>query len=238
MIVIAALFLAACGGGGDGGTAPAPVVQPQAKTPVIMETYGDSTMKGMTRPDDVSPLTVSPTPAPSVLQAKLTAEDGSGITVSNQGVQSTTAFQLLYGKDGFHLAWEQQMAISQAKVIVINHAINDALGNGVSESLHDYQQVLSALVSVGQQAGKIVVLQEPNPVCIPDASTLDSYVNVMRTVAAQYNAPLIAQYDDIKAIPNWQKAVPDCVHPSDALYQYMGNRMDMVLAPIVSKLRG
>ncbi|MFP3548344.1 hypothetical protein SB748_33720, partial [Rhizobium sp. SIMBA_035] len=61
---------------------------------------------------------------PALLQSALQARFGSTVIVSNQGVSSTEASQLLNGADGVHPSWANQMAASKAQIVTINMTLN------------------------------------------------------------------------------------------------------------------
>lgn len=232
--VVAFILLAACGGGGGGGASPsvaAPVQSASPKTALI-EAYGDSTQYGVTFVPGVG-WPQNPLNVPYYLQVSLQAQFGLGVTVSNQGVSSTTGGMLLHGTDGMHAPWQQQMAQSKAQIVAINHEINDS-GLG-QETPTDYQFALEQLVGIARNAGKIVVLEEPAPVCydVTKAALQEQYLAVMRSVAAELNVPLVANYDYVKSLPNWQAMEPDCIHPNADLYKIVADRENAVLAPIV-----
>lgn len=226
--------LAGCGGG-DGGTGvqPSPqVAKPPAKTTVLIEAYGDSTMRG-TQPDG----SVVPNPAPAVMQAALQQnyDDRYTITVSNQGVPGTISLQLLNGSDGQHLPWAQTLANSAANIMLWNFGINDS-NYRIGETHAEYRNAMTTFVRTAKAAGKIPVLEEPNPICrsTQDSANLDDFVAIMRDIAATEGATLITQYDAIKAMPNWQAMLVDCVHPNQALYTIKGQREANVVGPLLS----
>lgn len=88
-----------CGGGGDGGTPPA-AAQATALRSVLIESYGDSTTQGWQVVNGTG--TVTPNSAPAVLQKLLQDRFGTSVIVTNNGVGSTEASQLLNGTDGVH----------------------------------------------------------------------------------------------------------------------------------------
>lgn len=226
-----------CGGGDSpaaesASTAPAPA----AKRSILIEAYGDSTMRGLQTPDWTAVL-FSPT---SVTQDQLRATYGAraDITVSNEAVNGTRAVDLVSGTDGKHLPWVQTAANSRAQIVIFNYGINDATATN-TEPIDQYRAALVTLVSEARKDGKVAVLEEPNPICKSAAAsaTLDAYVGVMRDVASSLQVPLIAQYDVIKAIPNWQAGYgADCIHPLLAIYQEKAARQAEALAALVGRL--
>lgn len=227
------LTLAACGGGG-GGTepqqAPAPVVVPLPAKLVIVAAYGDSTMMGA----GVN-LTQAP---PAIAQGILTSEVNSLAQVRNEGVSGTTSTQLLEGTDGAHQAWALSMAASPAHIVVVNHAINDVhLLTGAER----YRQNLIDLTRTAKQAGKLVVLDTPNPIVnggslsgVVDPVVLAQFAQIMRDVAAQEGATLCDEDKAIRAAGlDTLARLPDGVHPDATLYAFKGKTLAACLAPLV-----
>ncbi|KVV20284.1 hypothetical protein WK78_28780 [Burkholderia cepacia] len=211
-----------CGGGGDGGTPPAAA---QASTPrtVLIESYGDSTTQGWQVVNGTGQVT--PNAAPVVLQKLLQDRFGTTVTVSNNGVGSTEASQLLNGTDGVHPTWQNQMAASKAQIVTLNFGLNDAYyttakKDGIaSESPDDFASTMTQLVQIARQSGKQVIIFEPNPTCESIRQPLmPSYVAALRQVAAAQQVPIVDEFDAILAMSDWQSMLTDCLHPSDALY--------------------
>ncbi|MDI9690439.1 SGNH/GDSL hydrolase family protein, partial [Burkholderia cenocepacia] len=67
---------------------------------MLIESYGDSTTQGWQVVNGTGQVT--PNSAPVVLQKLLQDRFGTTVTVSNNGVGSTEASQLLNGTDGVH----------------------------------------------------------------------------------------------------------------------------------------
>ncbi|WP_436221486.1 SGNH/GDSL hydrolase family protein [Cupriavidus necator] len=197
-----------------------------------IDVYGDSTTFGQSRPSPQCPLTRVARPAPTVLQSELARSARAEVVVSNQGVPAMRATDLLAGTDGVHPPWAQMAPTSKAHVVVFNYAINDAW----RDTLTDYRLHLEGLVAVARANGMIPVLEEPNPVCNQLGPRLDRFVDTLRAVAAEQKVPLIAHYDAIKTIPNWQAMVPDCIHPNQSLYEIKGRQMAKTLTPIINNL--
>lgn len=68
------------------------------------------------------------------------------------------------------------------------------------------------------------------------APNVAAYVTVLRNVAQANQVTLIAQYDYIASLPNWQAMLTDCLHPNDALYAIKAQREAAVLGPMVQAL--
>lgn len=234
--LLSTLALAACGGGGG---SPPPAEKKMTNN-VRIEMYGDSTTLGLQTYNGV--LAQSANSAPTVLQHMMAAL-ASTITVANEGVGGTEAWHLLTGSDNVHPAWAQQMSQSHANIVTLNFLINDQWlfdhpsGGAWQESGADYINFMTQLIVCAQNAGKRVVLMEPNPVDRGHSARFDEYLGYLRHLAMNNNVLLVAQTDYIRAIPNWESMMSeDGVHPGDALYRIKAQRDFAVLAPIVQEL--
>ncbi|MDR8102436.1 SGNH/GDSL hydrolase family protein [Burkholderia cenocepacia] len=226
LISLLGAFVVSCsgcgGGGGDSGSTPAPAAESTPRA-VLVESYGDSTTQGWQVVNGSGQVT--PNSAPAVLQKLLQDRFGTTVTVSNNGVGSTEASQLLNGTDGVHPTWQNQMAASKAQIITLNFGLNDAYyttakKDGVAaESPDDFATTMTQLVQIARQSGKQVIIFEPNPTCEAIRQPLiPSYVSALRQVAAAQQVPIVDEFDAILAMPDWQSMLTDCLHPSDALY--------------------
>lgn len=242
-VVLIIALTAGCGGGGGGGSqaVAATTVTPN---PVVIEAYGDSTTQGWEQPAGTAGY-VTPLNVPAQLQTKLQAQYGSTVTVVQQGVGGTEASQLLNGTDGTHAStWAQLMAVSPAKIVTLNFSLNDAYFSRVAragtipESPEQYAAYMTQLVQIAKAAGKNVVLMEPNPTCEPiRQAAMPPYVEQLRAVANAQGVPLVAHFDAIQAMSNWQSMLTDCLHPDDALYTIKANQEFTVLSPLVKSLQ-
>lgn len=130
-----ALLLAACGGGGSPVETAPPGSLPTLEA--VVSAYGDSTQEAQGQPH---------------------AASRPGLSVANEGVGGTNTTMLLNGTDGRHPPWPQEMARIKSLGVAVNHGFND---QGLT--LEQYKANLRELVTVAQKAGKIVILEEPNP---------------------------------------------------------------------------
>lgn len=217
-----------------------PTSQTQAKTWII-EVYGDSTTLGAQTINGV--LTTTPNSEPNQLQDLLQARYGRTITVINNGVGGTQAYQLLSGTDGRNRQWASQMSKSNADVVILNYALNDQMYNvnppaGIyQETPETYGNIIGWLIQTARDNGKKVILQEPNPTCYqPTVGNLYRFVTSLRSTAALMNAPLVAEYDYIQTIPNWKNMLTDCAHPNDQLYGIKANQTLKVIIPILDSM--
>lgn len=209
-----------------------------ASRPVLIEVYGDSTTLGAQTID--GSLVVSMESEPKQLQDLLRERFGDAVTVVNNGVGGTQAYQLLSGTDGKNKPWAEQMANSAADIVILNYALNDQLYNakpveGMFQGTPEiYGDIMTWLIQIAREQRKIVVLQEPNPTCNqPAVGNLYRFVSALRTAASQMNAPLVAQYDYLQGIPGWKEMLSDCVHPDDQLYGLKARQTFDVVAPII-----
>lgn len=187
---------------------------------------------------------------PAIVQSILLMYFGDGtVSVDNQGVGGTESSQLFNGTDGVHRPFEQEMASSQADIVVINFALNDYYYNArptagyISEGVNDYWFYMASLCQIARNHGKICVYQEPNPTKgvgrpVTEAVNIYSFVYVLRQVAQQMNAPLVLQFDTYQQLPFWDSAwlSEDNTHPTDAGYAFKAMNTSAVLRPIVAKL--
>jgi hypothetical protein len=245
-----ALVLTACGGGSNSTTAGnaspkavAPVAvgpassasapaAPQSKT-VLIEVNGDDAMLGVTSNNNGF-VTISQQSEPADTQALLRAQFGDGITIVNhaEGGRASTLVNMMNGVDGGGPPFAQRMLTSKADIVLVNHAINDDL----SQSLAPYADALVAWVQAVRAAGKIAVLEEPNPVCDANHPHLENYVSTMDGIATQYNVPIVKQFDYIQTLPNWQTHLSACLYPDEWLLHIKAQQEANVLAPIVQQL--
>ncbi|MCA8264786.1 SGNH/GDSL hydrolase family protein [Burkholderia vietnamiensis] len=235
--------LSACGGGGDGGTAPTVAKQPTpapTKT-VLIEEYGDSTTHGLQIFNGVA--SVTPNSEPAVLQQLLQQQFGAAVTVSNEGVDGAEAAQLLNGTDKKHAPWDQQMAASKADIVTLNFMRNDSFYNSVpqaglpQESPEEYGRILTQLVQVARAHGKQVVLYEPNPVAFPEGNVaMLAYLDQLKKVVVAQQVPVVFNWEYSQGLADYPSLLSDGVHPVDALYRYNAEWAAQVVAPMVQSL--
>lgn len=219
--------LTACGGGSDGGgqTAKPTTHQdpmPAPSTPhskiVKIAMYGDSTAFGTTLLSGV--YVQSQHNEPASLQFALQNKYGLAVTVENRGVPGSTCGQWLWGQKDVRQAWTVEMATSDAQIVMMNCAINDAfLPN---ETDQDFQYVYGQFAQIARQYGKTFVILTPNPIDDPHNDRLEELVRNQHYVAQVQQVKIIDQWSVIQqAMPNWRASLPDRIHPNDALYEYM-----------------
>lgn len=177
----------------------------------IIEYYGDSTVWGY------NPLGGGQvaTPAPSAFASALPVS--RRYEVRNEGVNGSTACALLYGSDGKHAPWPEQMAASRASFVLINFGINDEW----KVDVNTYKSCLYMLAQTARQYGKQVIFETPNPTRDSRSDGLDVYVDAMREVADQGGIPLIDQYRYLTGYLAGRSPYaicPDGLHPDQATY--------------------
>jgi lysophospholipase L1-like esterase len=234
MAAFAGLFVMACSGcGGGGGSSPVPqsldINGPiPAAQQVGIDAEGDSTFYGTQVINGV--LSRTPNNPPAILQKDF----GSSTTVTNSGVGGATITQALNGiAPRYSAPLASRLASLSPKLVLSNFGINDSeVGDETA-----YRNSLNTWISTVRSMGATPILEEPNPVCDATHPKLDAFVVILRDVAAQQGVTLIAQYDYIKSLPNWQAMLTDCVHPTDALYAIKAQREYAALSPIVKGMQ-
>lgn len=228
--VLGMLVMACSGCGGGGGSSPAEqatAAPATTKKIVTINAEGDSTYYG-TQVINGETLRTAANP-PALLQQKF----GTAATVINNAKGGADVTQALFGlAPRYTDTMTTRIASDGAQIVLSNFAINDS----IRLAQEDYRNGLVSWINSVRTMGRTPVLEEPNPTCAPNITRLDEYVTILRDVAAQQNVTLIAQYDYIKALPNWQGMLSDCIHPLDALYAVKAQREYDVLAPIVASL--
>lgn len=231
-VSVLGMFVMACSGcgGGGGGSSPAPVTQsaPAAKKVITIDAEGDSTFVGAHEINGT--VFISENNPPALLQKKL----GGSATVINNGKGGADVTQALGGIAPRYVdTLATRLASDGAQIVISNFAINDS----IRLSQEEYRNGLISWVNAVRNMGRLPILEEPNPTCASNITRLDEYVGILRDVSAQQNVTLIAQYDYIKTLPNWQSMLWDCIHPRDSMYEIKAQREYDVIAPIVVTLQ-
>lgn len=228
-----------CGGGGGGSSPSSAAVATPASTlprpkPVVIDAEGDSTMLGTEEVNGKYIQTANS--APADLQAILQKQYGTSITVENHGSGGSNIGDRINGTAPWYATpLVNALSTDAAQIVIGNWALNDS-GPQNSESVAQYQAYLTDFVNQVRAAGKIPVLEEPNPMTA--VTPLADYVSAMDATAAAMNVPLIQQYQYILSIPNWQSMMSaDGAHPLDALYLIKAQREAAVIGPLVASLQ-
>ncbi|WP_177205012.1 SGNH/GDSL hydrolase family protein [Burkholderia sp. WP9] len=231
------LVMASSGGGGssdpvDQTAMPPTSAPPVATVGILFE--GDSTMYGSDVMSCANPNCQNVTGnEPVVVSALLNDKNGFGagaVTGINAGVPSSDLAEMLAGGNPqYPHSYPTLLERAQAKIVVSNHSMA-----GTTDQFKGY---LNTFINETLSAGKIPVLEEPNPVCHNKRPNLDAYVVVMRRVAAERNVVLVPQYDTFKTNPYWETLLPDCVHPSANGYAIKARNTAQALVPLIQKIR-
>lgn len=217
-----------CGGGGGGAAQPITQTTQAAPKPVAIDFEGDSTYYGTQVINGV--VSRTPNNPPALIQKAF----GSAVSVTNSAAGGATITQALNGiSPRYSVPLASRLSTLAPKIVPSNFGINDAEAG--DETV--YRNSLNTWISTVRGMGATPVLEEPNPVCDTTHPKLDTFVGILRDVAAQQGVTLIAQYDYIKSLPNWQAMLTDCVHPTDALYAIKAQREYDALAPIVKTMQ-
>ena len=209
-----------------------------ASTPVIkVAIYGDDQSEGVAFNSMGMPTIVSNNEA-QALQALLQKSfNDFGIQVidASTGGTSSSLQNELDGMDGLGDGQPRRMQASGAAIVIEEHGINDALGG---ETVAEYSAYLGQWIQDAQSAGLRPVLEEPGPVCDGNHPQLPAYVAAMDAAAAQYNVPLIKQYDWISSMPGWQSHMLGCLVPDSYLDGLKAKAEQAVVGPMVKASMG
>ena len=208
---------------------------------ILIEEYGDSTTVGYTKTP--SGTIVAAINQPNTLQQLLASEFGARVVVKNEGVGGIQSSDALAGTDGVHQGWETVMRNSQAQIVTLNFALNDAFffsrpePGKPSVSPQAYKAAMAELVSIARKYGKEVVLYEPNPSCHPAReNVLAYYVMHLDQLSEEQKVPLVSQYWTFASSPTWRTMLSDCTHPTPELYRTKGENSYQVIRQLVSRL--
>jgi len=263
LVALSASALSGCGGQNEGPANPrtikavAPMIAPprmpvdapasapvaasipdanpaHPKKPIDIDIYGDDSMMGLTGMGFGIP-TLTQNTEPNNSQAILHATFPE-VTITNHasGGTASSLVNMMAGMDGGGLPFAQRIAGSKAEIVVDNHAINDDL----MQSLGPYTDALIQWIQDVRNAGKVPVIEEPNPVCDGNHPHLDGYVMTMQNVAAAYNVPIVHQYYEILSMPDWQSHMWNCFLPDEYLLNIKAQRQAAVLALLVKAALG
>jgi lysophospholipase L1-like esterase len=241
IIAVLAVALSACGGGGSGADGPATKAQAPTKT-VLIESYGDSTMRGCT-PQEGSPavefcLTAgyaeAPHNEPTTLQYLLQQQFGSTVTVTNMGIGGTTITDLLNGTNHVDQPWAQRMATSKANIVIIGDGINDAFVQGITPD--QFAMQVDQAISIAKASGKTVLIETANPIGNNHNEVLAGLVAAQIATANKWGVTIIDEFGYLSSQPNWLSMLPDNIHPSDSGYEIKAQYAATIVAPIVKSM--
>ncbi len=235
---LAAAFVVACSGcGGGGEDSPSrDVANAPAQRSVVIDAQGDSTIWGFQTSDNFQKHWQTTNNPPALLEKALQAKFGKTITVQNHGHPGAMIGDRMNGVNGYTLTYAQEVSTNKADIVIVNFALNDAHKSAL-EPVDQYKAYLIDFVAQSRAAGRVVVLEEPNPIDFQiNASTIPKYVEAMNEVARELNVPIVHQYHHISAMPNWKALLIDGIHPTDELYWIKAHRQAEVIEPIVARL--
>lgn len=216
---------------------PSPTPTPSDPPKLKIAMFGDSTMWGVTVINGVT--AQSPTNAPATFQLLLDKEFGRGVVaVENHGVGGSFCSQWLNGviSDGVKInkTWQQQVASTDAKILVMNVGINDAYQPDSIQSQTAFQQCYYQLAKVAQDAGKIFVFQTPNPIFSAHSALVKQRRDDIVLIQSIFSGfPII----DIHSVQiDWRSHLPDSIHPDDEGYRIVGWHHFHVLSPLIATM--
>jgi lysophospholipase L1-like esterase len=226
-LVLLALTLAGCGGGGsdvaseDEGLPMAAVigVGPDCK-PVEIDLFGDSTQAGYVG----STGKIGARNPGTVLQRLLDARFGVGRTiVRNHGVGGTVVQDMIDGTGlgGPEATWPVPFT---GHIAVVNHGINDTTHG---TPLYAYTAVLEHLHDM-LPVGATLIYQTPHRVKVWDVKP---YAVAMRNVAVARGAPMANAYTFTATLASWLSYLPDWAHPTEDGYELVTTK---VVYPVVA----
>ena len=142
---------------------------------------------------------------------------GSDYSVSNLGINSTTAGDFLNSSD-----FDKALS-SGAGTVVLNYGMNEAYRN---EDPATFAKNLLTAVQTLQAVGKKVILQTPNSTSSTDAwaQNVGAYADVVRSVSQQTGSTLDDKFTYTSGLSNATSAA-DPIHPTAATYGLLGTNL-------------
>jgi len=142
---------------------------------------------------------------------------GSDYSVSNLGINSTTAGDFLNSTD-----FDKALS-SGAGTVVLNYGMNEAYRN---ENPATFAKNLLTAVQTLQAVGKKVILQTPNSTSSTEgwAQNVGAYADVVRDVAKQTGTTLDDKFTYTSTLKNATSAA-DPVHPTATTYGLLGTNL-------------
>jgi acyl-CoA thioesterase I len=240
LVFLALVALYGCGGSSDPASVGSTVTQSSAtpaasSTPaasaaqsIVIDAEGDSTMKGALWIN--GGYTYAQLPAPEVAQAQLIESLGTeNLQVENNGVVGETVGDDISGWAGF-APLATRLAVDPSQIVLENYGLNDS----IEVDLQTFHDNLTAWIQVVRQAGKIPVLEEPNPPSLSYYTQIGAFASMVDQVGDEQHVLVIQQYNYILSLPNWQNMLTDGIHPDQALYIIKGQREATYLQQLVA----
>jgi len=178
-----------------------------ASPPVNVSMYGDSTTNNEC--------------------TRLDAAYGVNVIFSCNGVGGTTFKDLIKGENG-QIKFIDDMATSNAHIVMINFGINDAFQGYPAVGWY-----MGEIKRIAKLHGKTLIFQTSNPINNPYYQANSDMANNVRYWAGVNNVHLVDNYLNIHNTPNWTSMLPDGVHPNAQLYQIKANYTNQKLLPLV-----
>jgi hypothetical protein len=207
---------------------------------VTVTLRGDSTQAGLVRPNNLDADAYysqqsAPWADPVFLKSMLPS---AGIVVSDDAQPGSALGLNVSGQDATLATIAAETAVDTNIFSVENWGINNAywISRGYAAEAQ-FESDLRQYVTVQRAYGKTPILEEPNPICndAAQSAVLDDLVVIIDQVSIDMRVPLVSQYKYIKALPNWQSMLSDCVHPSDQLYKLKSQRQAYAIAMLASR---
>jgi lysophospholipase L1-like esterase len=148
----------------------------------------------------------------------------------NKGVVGASLDNLLAGTGGYTRPWTQEMAASPADIVVFNFGINDGHQTGMTVQKFDAE--VRETVSVGQAAGKLMVIETSNPITQNPDVLLPQLAADEQLIAVQLHVPIVDQFAYLSKL-DWSPYLSDGVHPTAAGYDLKANYTASILGPIL-----
>ncbi|WP_321785082.1 SGNH/GDSL hydrolase family protein [Burkholderia pyrrocinia] len=156
----------------------------------------------------------TPNNVPAELAKLLQEKIGPNVSAAGVSKSGATIRDAVLGQNGFASPLAQVLASDPNRIILENFGINDS----VQYSTDEFRQYLIEFITIAQRAGKLVILETPQPTC--DMATGKPWDNknasVVIQVAGQMGLSVIDQYSYIQTLPDWCASyMGDGTHPKD-----------------------
>lgn len=194
--------------------------------------YGDSTAYGTTMNVDGT-YTRTRDNEPSLLEWKFQTIYGNRVFVENHGVPGSICSDFLWAQNGVTRSWRDEMASSPADIIIFNTGINDAGRMSNDDFTFCYQQI----AGIAKQAGKVFVIESPNPVNFTWNSSMWNIQHLEDAIVQQMSLPFIDQWTTLQAnYGDWVTHLPDGIHPDPSGYAIKAQFTFSVIDPLVKTM--
>lgn len=187
---------------------------------IKIDLYGDSTQVG-NEPLVGGGYAITARPPSVILQEMFDDYYPNQVLVRNKGIGSTRMTEFWEGTGQYTRTFAQEMALSDAHIVVTNHGINDAYQNWPANM---YVQYVNAMAQSSTSYGKKFFIETPNPMTTSAAAVGDSYAKALYTTPVSAQAGIIDVFRLVKNnMDYWTiDGLRDGFHPSEELYGYIG----------------